>query len=160
MIESKKILFPVDLSETSAKLVPHVTTMAEQIGSRIHLIFVAPILDYFSTFHIASDSIDKLETELIERTEKRAKELIKGAEKRLKKFIEEHFQGFSDLRATVVSGDVSKEILSYARSERIDVIILGTHGKKGPDKIVLSSVAEKVVKGSLVPVLLVNPHKS
>ena len=92
----KKILFPVDLSETSAKLVPHVTTMAEQIGSRIHLIFVAPILDYFSTFHIASDSIDKLETELIERTEKRAKELIKGAEKRLKKFIEEHFQGFSD----------------------------------------------------------------
>ncbi|MCJ7682752.1 MAG: universal stress protein [Desulfobacteraceae bacterium] len=149
MLEFKKILFPVDLSETSAKLVPHVTTMAEQFGSRIHLIFVARILDYFSTIHVASDSINKIE-----------KDLVEGAERRLKEFKEEHFQAFSDLSAVVVSGDASEEILNYARSEGIDMIILGTHGRKGLDKIVFGSVAERVAKGSPVPVLLVNPHKN
>jgi len=149
MLEFKKILFPVDLSETSAKLVPHVTTMAEQFGSRIHLIFVARILDYFSTIHVASDSINKLE-----------KDLVEGAERRLKEFKEEYFQTFSDLSAVVVSGDASEEILNYARSEGIDMIILGTHGRKGLDKIVFGSVAERVAKGSPVPVLLVNPHKN
>ena len=41
--------------------------------------------------------------------------------------------------------------LSYAQEEKIDLIIMGTHGRKGLEKALFGSVAEKVVKNSPVP---------
>ena len=45
------------------------------------------------------------------------------------------------------------------QSQGIDLIIMGTHGRKGLDKILFGSVSERVIKTSLVPVLMVNPHR-
>jgi len=148
MVEFKNILFPVDLSETSPKLVPYVRTMAEKFGSKIHLLFVARIFDYFSTIHVPSDSINKLE-----------KDLVQGAKKRLAEFKDKYFQANAVVSAVVVPGDASEVILNYTRSEQIDMIVLGTHGRKGLDKIVFGSVAERVTRAAPVPVLLVNPHR-
>ena len=148
MLEFKKILFPVDLSETSPKLVPYVRTMADKFGAQIHLLFVARIFDYFSTIYVPTDSISKFE-----------KELMEGAAKRLQEFKEEHFHANPDIRAIVVHGDASEEILNYTRAEGIDMIVLGTHGRKGLDKIVFGSVAERVTRAAAVPVFLVNPHR-
>jgi nucleotide-binding universal stress UspA family protein len=58
-----------------------------------------------------------------------------------------------------VAGDASEQILSYVEDQKIDLIIMGTHGRKGMDKIIFGSVAERVVKSSPVPVLVVNPFK-
>jgi nucleotide-binding universal stress UspA family protein len=55
-------------------------------------------------------------------------------------------------------GDAAEEILKYVRSEGIDLIIMGTHGRKGLEKIVFGSVAERVVQKSPVPVLTINPY--
>ena len=41
----------------------------------------------------------------------------------------------------------------------VDLVIMGTHGRKGMDKIIFGSVAERVVKTSPVPVMVVNPYK-
>jgi nucleotide-binding universal stress UspA family protein len=41
----------------------------------------------------------------------------------------------------------------------MDLIIMGTHGRKGMDKVIFGSVAERVVKTAPVPVLVVNPYK-
>ena len=43
--------------------------------------------------------------------------------------------------------------------KKIDLVIMGTHGRKGMDKIIFGSVAERVVKTSPVPVMVVNPFK-
>ena len=148
MKEFKKILFPVDLSESSPKLVPYVTTMAEKFGAEIHLLFVARVFEYFSGIYVPHPSISKFEDEIVE-----------GAKKRLKEFTEEYFSDFPETRAEVVPGDISEEILKYTGSKGIDLLILGTHGRKGLEKVVFGSVAERVAKTSPVPVLLVNPYK-
>jgi len=59
----------------------------------------------------------------------------------------------------VVAGDASEEIINYIESQGIDLIIMGTHGRKGLDKVMFGSVAERGVKTSPVPVLVVNPYK-
>jgi nucleotide-binding universal stress UspA family protein len=147
MKEFKKILFPVDLSESSPNLVPYVLTMAEKFGSEIHLLFVARVLDSFTSIYVPHPSIDKFENEVTE-----------GAKKRIQEFKEEHFQAFPDTKAVVLSGDISEEILNYIKSEGVDLVIMGTHGRKGLEKVVFGSVAERVAKGSKAPVLLLNPY--
>ena len=148
MKEFKKILFPVDLSESSPKLVPYVTTMAEKFGAEIHLLFVARVFEYFSGIYVPHPSISKFEDEIVE-----------GAKKRLKEFTEEYFSDLPGTKAEVIAGDISEEILKYTGSKGIDLLILGTHGRKGLEKVVFGSVAERVAKASPVPVLLVNPYK-
>ena len=148
MKEFKKILFPVDLSESSPKLVPYVTTMAEKFGAEIHLLFVARVFAYFSGIYVPHPSINKFEDEIVE-----------GAKKRLKEFTEEYFSDLPGTKAEVVPGDISEEILKYTGAKGIDLLILGTHGRKGLEKVVFGSVAERVAKTSPVPVLLVNPYK-
>ena len=148
MKEFNKILFPLDLSESSPKLVPYVKLMARKFGSEVHLLFVASVFEYFSGIYVPHPSINKFEDEI-----------VKGAKKRLKEFTEEYFSDFLEARSEVVAGDISEEILKYTVSKGIDLLILGTHGRKGLEKVVFGSVAERVAKASPVPVLLVNPYK-
>jgi nucleotide-binding universal stress UspA family protein len=143
-----KILFPVDLSDTMPKIVPFVTTMAKQFESKIHLLFVARVFQYFTGMYVPYPSIDKFESEIVE-----------GAEKRLLEFKDEYFETFPETKTMVVSGGAAEEILKYIQTEGIDLLIMGTHGRKGLDKIIFGSVAEQVVKSSSVPVFLINPYK-
>ncbi|MFC1857819.1 universal stress protein [Thermodesulfobacteriota bacterium] len=142
----QKILLTVDLSEASSQLVPYVTTMAEKFESEIHLLFVARLLQHFTSIYVPHASIDNFE-----------KELVDGAEKKLLEFEEEYFGSFSNIKTTVVIGSIAEEILDYIQSEGIDLLIMGTHGRQGLDKIIFGSVADRVIKSVPIPVLLVNP---
>jgi len=143
---AKKILFPADLSEVSPKIAPYVKEVASKFSAEVHIVFVARILQHFTSIYVPHPSVRNFEAEI-----------VKGAEKKLGEFVEEHFQGVSP-KAKVVLGDAAEEILNYARSEGIDLIIMGTHGRKGLEKIVFGSVAERVVQKSPVPVLTINPY--
>ena len=149
MKEFKRILFPVDLSESSTKMVPYVQTVAEKFESKIHILFAARVFEYFTSIYVPHPSINKFE-----------KEIIEGAEKRLYEFIDEHFSNFPNTKTRVVAGDASEEILKYIEDQHIDLVIMGTHGRKGMDKIIFGSVAERVLKASPVPVMVVNPYKT
>jgi nucleotide-binding universal stress UspA family protein len=146
MKEFKRILFPVDLSESSANIVPYVQTVARKFEAQIHILFAARVFEYFTSIYVPHPSINKFE-----------KEIIAGAEKRLYEFLDEHFSEFPNAKTAVVAGDASEEILSYTEDHHIDLVIMGTHGRKGMDKIIFGSVAERVVKMSPVPVMVVNP---
>lgn len=148
MLNIKMILFPVDLSPASPKVVPYVKSMAEKYGSEICLLFVARNLKYFSDMYVPDPSIFSFEQEILE-----------GSTKRLYEFKEKYFENMSNVRTKVVSGDPASEILDYISKEDIDLVIMGTHGRKGLDKIVFGSVADRIVKASLTPVFLVNPYK-
>jgi nucleotide-binding universal stress UspA family protein len=147
MLHFKKILFPVDLSEVSPKIVPYVKDMAEWFDAEIHLLFVVRILQHFTSIYVPHPSVNKFEAEM-----------VKGAEKKLLEFMDEHFRADSP-KAQVLLGDPAEEILEYAQAEGIDLIIIGTHGRKGLEHIIFGSVAERVVKKSPVPVLTVNPYR-
>ena len=62
----KKILFPVDLSDISAKIVPYVTTMAEKFESDIHILFVARVFEYFSGMYVSDTSIITFQKEILD----------------------------------------------------------------------------------------------
>jgi nucleotide-binding universal stress UspA family protein len=148
MHEFKKILFPVDLSESSTKIVPFVKSLASRYDARIHLLFVARVFDYFTSMYVPHPSVSQFE-----------KEVIEGAEKRLYEFADESFKDVAGTRTQVVAGDPSEEILNYISTHGIDLVVMGTHGRKGLDKVIFGSVAERVVKSSPVPVMVVNPFK-
>jgi nucleotide-binding universal stress UspA family protein len=143
----KKILFPVDLSEVSPRVVPYVREMAEKFEAEVHLLFVARILQHFTSIYVPHPSVSKFEEELLE-----------GAEKKLQEFTEEYFKDVP-CRGKVILGDAAQEVLNYVQSENIDLVIMGTHGRKGLEHIIFGSVAERVVKHSPVPVLTVNPYR-
>jgi universal stress protein A len=58
-------------------------------------------------------------------------------------------------RAIVVTGHAADEILDVAERERVDLIVLGTHGRTGLSRIVLGSVVRRVLQGARCPVLTV-----
>lgn len=136
----KKILYPVVFSKSSDVIVPFVNIMAKQFKSQIHLLFVVRVFDHLS----------------ITEPEK---EIIAEAKKRLLEFKNDHFSALPDTVTSVVTGDAWEEIIYYIHSNSIDLLIMGTHGRKGFDKIIFGSVAERVLKTAPIPILVVNPYQ-
>lgn len=56
----------------------------------------------------------------------------------------------------LLEGHPADELIQYAEKEQMDIIIMGTHGKTGLDRLLLGSVTENVVRHSKVPVMVVN----
>jgi len=55
-------------------------------------------------------------------------------------------------------GDVAEQIVEFAATNKGDLIVMGTHGYKGLEKIMFGSVADKVVRSAPCPVLTINPY--
>ena len=148
MVAFQNILFPVDLSESASKLSPYIKYIAEKFHARMHLLCVVQDLENYESFFVPHPSLEIF-----------AEELKTGASKKLDHFLREYMPDIPDVEYDVVLGDPAEEIVKYANEHDIDMIVMGTHGRKGLDRLVFGSVAEKVVKMSPVPVLTLNPHK-
>ena len=144
----KKILFPVDLSEVSAEIIPYVTTMARTFQADLHVLFVARIFRYYDAIYVPPVSIVEFEEKVVE-----------GGKKRLDEFVAEHLKDCCVSVARVIPGDPAEEIVRYIETEGIDLVVMSTHGRKGLDRVLFGSVANHVVTTSSVPVLTVNPYR-
>jgi len=60
-----------------------------------------------------------------------------------------------EIKGVLLRGDPSNEIINFAENNKMSLIVMGTLGKTGFDKFLLGSVAEKVVRSSKVPVMVV-----
>lgn len=143
----KKVLFAVDLTGVSSRIVPEVLVIAQKLDAELHLLFVAECLSHYSTFYVPHPSLDSLESEIFER-----------AKGRLDEFRDEFLPDYGDVVTAVRRGDPAEEILKYAADESMDLIVVGTHGRKGIDRILFGSVADHVVKHSPISVMSINPY--
>ena len=148
MVEIKKILFPIDLTENSSKILPYVLSASEKYNSTIYLLHVVHDLLKWGHLYIPHPSLDKFQEEALE-----------GAKKAMDMVCEKELQSCPNFQRKVVSGDPAAEILKTIESEGIDLVIMGTHGRKGLEHTIFGSVAENVVKKSPVPILVINPYK-
>ena len=148
MIEIKKILFPLDLTENSSKILPYVLSIAEKYNSHVYLLHVVQDLNKWGKLYVPHPSMDTLQ-----------KEANAAAKKAMDAVCENQLQSCPNFKKMVVSGDAADEILKVIDSEDIDLLVMGTHGRKGLEHVIFGSVAEKVVKKSPVPVLSINPYK-
>jgi nucleotide-binding universal stress UspA family protein len=85
-------------------------------------------------------------------------ELVESAEKLMDKVCREHFNGYPDFKRRVVAGDPGEVIVNMVEEEEIDLIVMGTHGRKGLSRTFFGSVAEYVVRNAPAPVFTVNPN--
>lgn len=145
-MELEKILFPVDLTEASEEIAEYVKDMADKFNAEVHVIFSVHIVDCGGCVDIACPYMGQFEPEV-----------VKGAEQRLLEFSNKHFSNYR-CSARVLIGNPAEVILKYIEENSIDLIIMGTHGRRGLGQIIFGSVANQVVKRSPVPVLTVHPY--
>jgi len=146
MIEDvRKILAPVDFSENSQKILLEAQLLAEKFKAQLVVVFVVQSIDDYSGFFVPHMPLAQFEEELLD-----------GAQNKMKNFLAENLP--DGCESAVLAGDVAFEIIDYAKGNSIDMIVMGTHGYKGLEKVLFGSVAEQVVKNSPCPVLTINPY--
>ncbi|WP_147819826.1 universal stress protein [Salidesulfovibrio onnuriiensis] len=145
MAEIKKILCAIDFSDYSAHVADYAKTLAQCSGGSVMCVYVAPSLSQYVGFHVPPSSIENF-----------VGEIVSGADTTMSAFVAENFKGLS-ATGKVVTGYPAEEILDMAEEEKVDMIVMGTHGRKGIDRILFGSVAEKVVKAAKCPVLTIRP---
>lgn len=146
----KKILSPVDGSELAECSLEHVREIAT--GCHVPEVVLLMVIEPFPpTPGISKDWRLKLE-----------KEAQAEAEDYLTKLADRLNLGSEDIavQTTVVHGKPAGNILKYASGNNVDLIIMSTHGESGVLHWVFGSVAEKVLRHSPVPVLIVSPLAS
>jgi len=138
------ILFAVDFSESSEHAFTYAYELAQKFSSRLVIIHVINEPVDLRGFYVPHVSFDNLE-----------KEITEGAEKMMDRFCAEKLQGFANVEKSVVSGIPYEEIVGKAEAVNADLIIMGTHGRKGLDHMLFGSTAERVVRAARCPVMTV-----
>lgn len=143
----KKILCAVDLSDHSKEVAAYAVMLAKSFGASVVVVYTAPSLSQYVGFHVPPNTIENF-----------VGEIVTGAEKSMEAFVQEYFAGV-EAHGQVLIGYAAEEILNRAHAEKVDIIVMGTHGRKGIDRILFGSVAEKVVKNADMPVLTIRPSE-
>jgi nucleotide-binding universal stress UspA family protein len=146
MKQIKKILFPIDFAANFETLVPWVETLAEKFDATVYVLFVAQDLSHFATFYVPHSNIEDFQQQAID-----------SARKRMTAAVEEFFKKLPKLETRVELGSPAEKILAFVQKEKVDMIIMGAHGRTGLDRMIFGSVANKVVKSASCPVLTVHP---
>lgn len=143
----KKILCAVDFSEGSPRVAEYAATLAAAAKAEIVCVYVAPSLAEYVGFNVPQAALDTF-----------IGDVVASAETTMDEFVTENFKGLP-ARGAVLAGYPAEEILKAAEAEHADLIVMGTHGRTGIDRIIFGSVAEMVVKTALCPVLTVKPRQ-
>jgi len=143
-VEIKKLLWATDFSENAGLALPYVNSLSEKYGSEVHVIYVLEAWGDFGAWYgdYDQDEIEKIQVWAREK-----------AEARLSRVCEEHLKGCRLYIRHIAVGDPAEEILKTAGQEKVDLLVLTTHGEKG--RFHFGSVADQVVKHSSVPVITI-----
>jgi nucleotide-binding universal stress UspA family protein len=154
-LPQKKILVPLDGSKAGEQVLPYVETLAEQWeDGEAEIILMqtceppAISSDYPSDMPVSWEEHVEIETAKCKVT---AGPYLLKLEKRL------HEAGFK-ARREVPAGKPAEEIIRYAEKNQVNLIAMMTHGRSGISRWVYGSVAEEVMMGAHVPVLLAKPR--
>ncbi len=141
MIDFKRILFPVDMSEEGRKAMPFVKAMADWFGSQIDLLYVQ---EMFPPVYAAPQDASPSAISIVDdfRRQRRAE---------FDSFMASEFAKYNVLRR-VAEGDAAQEIVAHANTHDIDLIMMPTHGYGPFRRFLLGSVTAKVLHDVACPV--------
>lgn len=136
------ILVPTDGSAETRQAVEHAIDLAGEHGATIHALYVLNTASYASVSVDASwEGVSDMLREEGEAAVEAVGDLARAAD--------------VEVVSVLRSGSPSREIVRYAEEEGCDLVVMGTHGRGGIDRLLLGSVAERVVRSSEIPVLTV-----
>lgn len=165
----KKVLVTLDGSELSETVLPQVKTLTAGTDATVTLFRVVEEVDFkrtpTSALEAAGDPSIRFGTlrDLSRRSEKDVDQhMMETLEHVTKGYLEENAHQLREAGVTVRTAvrfgdDPAETILEYAQDEDIDLIVMATHGRTGLGRIILGSVAGRLLEKGGKPLLLVRP---
>ena len=144
-----KILVPVDIHESATAVIRWAAFLAQTLDSRLTLLHVNESAAPFSTqLGLHSDNPEKLASMLSELHSA----YDQTAKLRLTALAEQTCEGLAvDLE--FVTGRAKAAIVEQSKAQAFDLIVMGTHGRGGIQRLLLGSVTESVVRHAVCPVV-------
>ena len=146
-IDIKRILLPTDFSSYSAAATKYACEFATKFDAELHVLHTLEV-------HLSATPGFGMGLALPQYVhESRA-----AAEKALAGVLDPQWAVGRKIVRAVAEGSPKVEIVRYARTQAIDLIVLATHGRSGLAHVIIGSVAESVVRTARCPVLTVRPE--
>ena len=140
----ERILIPTDFSESARYAFNYAVDLNKVLKARLYLLHVLQDFTEFSEYNLSPTILPQLYLEFEE-----------SAARKLEDMLEDMVPPEISCGSYILHGVPFYEIIQFARKERIDLIILGSHGRTGLKQVLFGHTAEKVVKKAPCPVLTV-----
>lgn len=145
LVSLKNILFTTDFSTSSLAALPYAAAVARRYDSRV---FLAHAVQPHPYPLVSGEAITFMD------------ELVQGARKEITELAESKLLKGIEHKTLLGHGEIELVLDKFIREHEIDLIITGTHGRRGFRRFFLGSVAEEIFRNSACPVLTVGPHVS
>jgi nucleotide-binding universal stress UspA family protein len=142
----KRILLPLDGSTMAEQALPYAIAQAEKFGALLILLRVLKPLPHVRGMSAADIAAIKLQTS-------------EWAQEYLEQLVNELRKKDVSVQAATVEGQPSVTILQFAEKNQVDLIVICSRGRSGLSRWLMGSVADRVVRGATVPVLLVRTQR-
>jgi nucleotide-binding universal stress UspA family protein len=142
MVQYKTILCPVDFFKASSRAFDYALKIEANYGARVHALHVVATM--MPAAYGAPFSVEDLTTKL-----------EKESRRMLQKLRERAAKSKVDVTTEVRLGDIDLGILHSIRSQKADLVVMGTHGRRGFERLVLGSVTERMIRHCPVPLLTI-----
>ncbi len=146
MNEIKKILIPVDFSEHSLFALEYAKLFAERFNAELILLNVVEPVVFVADLTMGQVNVPSIESELIQKSEEKIREIVNSLKDKY------------NIKGEVKLGKPYAEIIETAKSESVDLIVIGSHGHTGVEHLLFGSTAEKVIRKATCPVLIIRPQ--
>jgi len=140
----EKILFPTDFSQGSYHALPYAVDLTKYYNAKLYILHVIYDIATAAYSHVPHISMDEF-----------YKELSEWAQKEIETCCIEEIRGLTGVEKVVLKGVPYEEIIKFAAKEKIDMIVIGTHGRAGLERFIFGSTAERVVRKAPCPVMTV-----
>lgn len=141
----ERILVPTDGSDGTSRVLAHAADLARIHDSTLDFVYVV------NTAAFANLPMETSWEGVRESLQDEGETVLDEAERAVEEVPSERH---------VLEGGPSREIVAYAEQSGADLVVMGTHGRGGINRILLGSVAERVVRSSPIPVLTIRANAS
>jgi Universal stress protein UspA and related nucleotide-binding proteins len=147
MAKIKKILCAIDLGEHSGLVVDYAATMALGLKAELTVLYVVPDITTYVSFYVP-----QLPSDMIEQ-------MAQEGNKLMQELVNDKFKSL-DIKQVSRIGYVPDEIMNQVEEMDADMIVMGTQGRRGLNRLLLGSVAETIIKSVKIPVLIIRPREA
>jgi len=139
-----KILIPTDFSQPARHAFTYAVDLNRLFGARLYLVHVLQDFTEFSEYNLSPTILPQLYLEFEQSASNKLEEMVRH-------IVPEHMH----CDTYILHGVPFYEIIQFSRTEQVDLIVVGSHGRTGLKHVLFGHTAEKIVKKSPCPVLSV-----
>ncbi len=149
----KKVLIALDFDPSAQTVAESGYALAKSMNAQVYLLHIVSDATYYSSLNYSPimgfdsfSNMDVIQTGAVVELQEAAKEFLNKSRQHL---------GDPDIQTITRGGDFGDTIVDVATEINADIIVMGTHSRRGLEKILMGSVAEKVLRKSAVPMFII-----